>query len=77
MLKKQLSTKQKVTNIKQIKATITKVEHCKVSKLLNDSTVLKYVIRKWIAVNDITGCQYSTNKNISFKIPMLRLDLCD
>ena len=53
------------------------MEHCEVSKLLNDSTVLKYVIRKWIAVNDITGCQYSTNKNISFKIPMLRLDLCD
>ena len=28
-------------------------------------------------VNDLSGVQYSTNKNVRFKNPMLRLDLCD
>ena len=33
--------------------------------------------RKWIKVNDLSKGQCSTNKNIRFKIPMLRSDLCD
>ena len=33
--------------------------------------------RKWTEVNDLSGSQYSINKNIKFKIPMLRLDLRD
>ena len=32
---------------------------------------------KWTEVNDLSRGQYSVNKNIRFKIPQLRLDLCD
>ena len=37
----------------------------------------KVVTRKWIEVNDLSGGQYSANKNIRFENPMLRSDLCD
>ena len=53
------------------------MEHQKMSKLLNNSTVSKFVRRKWIEVNDLSGGQYSVNTNIRFKTPMLRPDLCD
>ena len=33
--------------------------------------------RKSIKVNNLSGSQYSANKNIRFKNPMLRLQLCD
>ena len=33
--------------------------------------------RKWIEVNDFSGDQYSVNKNIRSKTPMLRSVLCD
>ena len=33
--------------------------------------------KKWIEVNNSLGGQYSTNKNIRYKSPMLRSDLCD
>ena len=45
------------------------MEHHKISKLLNDSTVSK--------VNDLSSGQYSTSKNIRFKTSMLRSNLCD
>ena len=60
-----------------MKASIIKMEHDKISKLLNNSTVLKFFIRNWIEINDLVGGQYSVNKNIIFKTPMLRLDLRD
>ena len=47
----------------------------KIFKLLNNSTVSKFVTRKWIEVNNLSGGQYSVNKNIRFKTR--RLDLCD
>ena len=53
------------------------MEHHKISKLLKDSTVLKYFTRKWVEVNDLSSGQYSVNKNIRFKTVMLRSDLCD
>ena len=53
------------------------MEHYKRSKLLNDSTVSKFVTRKWIEVNDLSVGQYSRKKNIRFKTAMLRSDLCD
>ena len=53
------------------------MKHYKTTKLLNDSTVSKFVIRKWIEVNDLSGGQYSVRKNIRFKTPMLRSDLCE
>ena len=53
------------------------MEHHKVSKLLNYSTLSKFVTRTWIEVNDLWNGQYSVNKNIKFETPMLRSDLCD
>ena len=46
-------------------------------KLSNDSTVSKLITKKWVEVNDLLGGQYSTNKSVGFKYPMLRSDLCD
>ena len=59
------------------KTSIIKMEHFKISKLLNNSTVSKLITRKWTEVNYLSDCQYSTKKNIRFKTPMLRSDLCD
>ena len=53
------------------------MEHYKISKLLNDSTVSKFVTKKWVKVNDLSSGQYSINKNTRFKISMLRSYLCD
>ena len=53
------------------------MEHCKISKLLNNSTVSKFVTKKWAKVNDSSSGQYSVNKNVRFKTSMLRLALCD
>ena len=44
-----------------------KIEHYKISKLLNDSTVSKFVTKKWFEVNGLSIGQYSANKNIRFK----------
>ena len=40
------------------------MEHHKISKLLSDSTLSKFVTRKWIEVNDLSSGQYSADKNI-------------
>ena len=53
------------------------MEHHKISKLLNDLTVSKFVTRKWIKVNDLSDGQYSVNKNITFKTTMLRSNFCN
>ena len=45
------------------------MEHDKISKLLNDLIVFKFVTKKLVKVNDLSGGQYSVNKNI-------RSDLC-
>ena len=52
------------------------MEHYKISKLLNNSTVSKFMTKKWIKLNDLLCVQYSVNKNIRCKTPMQRLDLC-
>ena len=49
----------------------------KISKLLNDSTVSKFVTKKWIEVNDLSSDQYSVNKNIRFRASVLKSDLFD
>ena len=46
------------------------MEHYKISKSLNDSAVLKFVIKKWVKVK--SSGQYSANKNIRFKTLILR-----
>ena len=53
------------------------MEDNKISKLLKYSTVSKFVARKWINVNDSSSGQYSVNKNVRFKTPVLILDLYD
>ena len=53
------------------------MEHYEISKLLNDSIVSKSVTRKWIEINDLSNGQSCISKNIRFKTPMLRSDLCD
>ena len=55
---------------------VLKMEHCKISKLLNDSITLKFVTRKWIEVNDLSNGKYFINKDKRFKTPMIRSDLC-
>ena len=44
-------------------------------KLLSDSTASKFVTRKWIEVNDLSGSQYSVNKNLRFKTTFVRSNL--
>ena len=53
------------------------MEHCKISKLLNDSPVSKFLTKKLTEVNDLSSDQYSFNKNVRFKTSMFRSDLCD
>ena len=53
------------------------MEHYQMTKPLNDSTVSKFVTKKWIKINDLSSDQYSVNKNARFKTSMFRLVLCD
>ena len=53
------------------------MEHYEISKLLNNSTISKFMTKKWIKVNDLASGQYSGSKNIRFKTSMLRSDFCD
>ena len=39
-----------------------KMEHYEIYKLLNDSTVSKFVTKKWIKVNYLSSGQYSVNE---------------
>ena len=48
------------------------MEHYKISKLLNYSTVSKFVTKNWIEVNYLSSGQYSVNKNTRFKTSTLR-----
>ena len=54
-------------DIKQIEKSIIKMEHSKISELLNDSTVSKIVTKKWVERNNLSSDQYSVNTNIRFK----------
>ena len=53
------------------------MEHYKISKPLNDSTVSKFVTKKWFKVNDLSSGQYSDSKIITLKTSSLRSDLSD
>ena len=53
------------------------MEHYKISKVLNDSTVSKYGTEKWVDINDLSSDKYSVNENIRFRTSILRSDLCD
>ena len=45
--------------------------------MLNDSTISKFLTRKWIEVNDLSVGQYFLDKNIRFKTPTLKSNFCD
>ena len=53
------------------------MEHYKISKLLNNSSVSKFETKNWVEVNDSPNGQYSISKNVRFKTSMLRSDLYD
>ena len=74
--KNNYSTRKK-RNVIKIEKSIIKMEHCKISKILNDSTVYKFATKKWIKVNDLSSDQYSVNKNIRFRTSIPKSDLCD
>ena len=38
------------------------MEHYKICKLLNDSTLSKFVTKNWTEVNDLSRVKYSVNK---------------
>ena len=53
----------------------------KIVNLLNmtsdDKYLPRFVTKKWIEVYDQSGRNYSVNKEIRIKTPMLRSDLCN
>ena len=77
MLKNSYSTKENTRNIKQIKTNIKKVDRHKIYNLLSDSTVSKFVIINGIEVSDLSGVEYSVNKNLRFKTSVLNRIFCD
>ena len=50
----------------------TKIEHHKISKLLNYSTVSNFVTRNLIEINNSLNGQYFVDKNIRLKFLNLR-----
>ena len=67
--------REKILN--ELRQDYYKMEHYKISKLLNDSTASKCVTIKWIDVNDLSGGQYPSIKKVRFKTPILGSNLCD
>ena len=53
------------------------MEHYKISKLLNDSTVSKFVTKKLIEINYLSNGQHSVNKNVRLKTSVLSSDICE
>ena len=56
------------------------MEYQKITNLLGTTSdnVLKFITKKWIEVHDQLGNdRYNPSKQIRFKTPMLRSDLCD
>ena len=53
------------------------MEHYKISKLLNFSTLSNFVTKRMDWNKDLLCSQLSAYKNISFKTPIRRSDLCD
>ena len=55
------------------------MEYQKIANLLNDESnkPSKFRTRNWVETNDKARCTYSHNKQIKFKIFMLRSSLCD
>ena len=56
-----------------------KMEFQKIINLLDsdDKDLPRYVTKTWIEVYDQSEKNYSVNKDIRIKTPMVRTDLCD
>ena len=52
------------------------MEQYEIYNILNGSSASNPVPKKLFKVNDLSGSQYSTKKNIRFKTPILRSCLC-
>ena len=61
----------------KFRKVIYEMEHYKISKLLDDSTVSGFLTKKCVEVSDLSSGQYSVNKNLRVKTSMLRSDLCN
>ena len=55
------------------------MEYQKIINLVGNTSdqVPRYVTKKWVEIYGRSGGTYNTNKEIRFKTPMLRNDLCD
>ena len=55
------------------------MEYQKIINLLGNipDQVLRFVGKKWVEIYNESGGTYNVNKEIRFKTPMLRSDLCD
>ena len=55
------------------------MEYQKIINLLRNilDQAPKFVTKKWVKIYDESGGTYNVNKEIRFKTPMLRSDLCD
>ena len=55
------------------------MEYQKILNLLGNipDQVLRFVGKKWVEIYNESGGTYNVNKEIRFKTPMLRSDLCD
>ena len=55
------------------------MEYQKIINLLGNipDQVPRFVTKKWVEIYDESGGTYNVNKEIRFKIPILRSDLCD
>ena len=55
------------------------MEYQKITNLLDNipEKVPRFITKKWIEVSYQSGGAYNTKKQIRFKTPMLRFDLCD
>ena len=55
------------------------MEYQKIANVLGNipHKVLRFITKKWIELNEQSGKSYNNNKQIRFKTPMLRPDLCD
>ena len=43
------------------------MEHYKISKLLDDSSVSKFATKEWVEVKNLSGVQYSVNNIYCYK----------
>ena len=61
-------------NTERIENSVIKIKHSKISKLLENSSISKFVTKELVEENDLPSGQYSVTKSIRLKTSMLRSD---